>query len=62
LSKQILTNLTPVFNFVNILRAIFAMIFFLPKNYKAKESREELYKTLSFEKAAHKMLVKLTPG
>jgi hypothetical protein len=34
--------------------------FLLPKVYKAK-LRERMHKTLSYKKAAHKMLVKLTP-
>jgi len=49
-------KLTPVFNFISILRA-----YFVPKNYKAKLGAEKnLCKTILFEKDAHKILVKLT--
>jgi len=52
-----------VFNFINILRAAFAPIFFQQKITKANCSvREILCKALSFEKAAGKMLMKSTPG
>jgi len=51
--------LTPVVNFTNILRSACAPIFFCQKitkpNYNCNEA-------LSYEKAPHKILVKLTPG
>jgi len=39
------------------------MIFFVPKNYKAKLTvyKEKLRKPLLYEKVARKMLMKLTP-
>jgi hypothetical protein len=55
-------KLTPVVNFINILRAAFALIDFLPKKLQSQTvRREKLQKTLLFEKIACKMLVKLTP-
>jgi hypothetical protein len=42
----------------------FCVNIFAPKTCKDKLSvtREKLCKTLSYEKVAHKMLIKLTPG
>jgi len=57
--------LTPVVNFINILQAAFALIFFRQKNYKLQSQTvrsEKLCKILKYKKAAQKMLVKLTPG
>ncbi len=47
----------------SILQAAFFSDILSPKKYRAKTvSREKLQKTLSCEKGAHKILVKLTPG
>jgi len=51
-------KLTLAVNFTNILRAGFAPIFFLKKLQSQIVSRKKLHKTLSYKKAAHKMLVK----
>jgi len=52
-------KLTPGVNFINILRAAFAPIFFVPKNCACKMLMKL---TPARVKAAHKMLMKLTPG
>ena len=48
-------------NFTNNLRAAFESIFFRIKITNLNVSTEKLHKTLLYEKAAPKMLVKLTP-
>ena len=48
-------------NFSNIIQAVFLPISFRQKLLTQTVSTEKLRKTLLFEKAAHKMLVKLTP-
>ena len=52
----------PVVNFTNILQAAFAPISLRQKVQTYNVSTEKLLKRLLYEKAAHKMLVKLTPG
>jgi len=60
--KGLLEIIRFVVNFINILRAAFATIFFPPKNCKAKTvTREKLCKTLLYKKFENKMLMKLTP-
>ncbi len=55
-------KLSPLLNFTNILRATYVLISFCQKKMaNAKLSTENLQKTLSYKKAAHKLLVKLTP-
>ena len=55
--------LWPVVNFNIILQAAFCLDFLLPKISQMQTvSIQKLCKTLSFEKVACKMLVKLTPG
>ena len=49
-------------NFTNILRAAFAPISLRRKITNLNVSTEKLLKTLSYEKAARKLLVKLTIG
>ena len=56
-----LMNLTPGFNFTNVLRAAFAPISLRQKKSNLSVSTEKLLKRLLYEKGAHKMLVKLTP-
>ena len=51
----------PMVNFSNIIQAVFLPISFRQKLLTQTVSTEKLRKTLLFEKAAHKMLVKLTP-
>ena len=60
--SPILNNCRLVANFTNILQAAFAPISFLQKNTNLAIGREKLLKMLLYEKAPHKMLVKLTPG
>ncbi len=52
----------PVLNFINILWAAFAPIFFCQKIQSQIVNREKLQKALSYEKFASKMLMKLTIG
>ncbi len=52
----------PVVHFIDILQAAFAPIFFSQKLQRQTLSRENLRTALLFEKGAHKMLLKLTPG
>jgi len=59
MAHQMLVKLTPV-NFTNILQAAFALIFLQQKLQRQTFSGKKLHKTLSYKKAAHKMLVKLT--
>jgi len=49
-------------NFTNILQAAFALISFYKKLQSQTVSSEKLHNSLLWEKFAHKMLVKLTPG
>jgi hypothetical protein len=56
-----LVKLTPKVNFTNILQAAFVLIFFCQKLQNQTVSREKLHKTLSYKKAARKLLVNLTP-
>jgi len=55
-----LMKLTPVVSFINILQAAFALIFCAKKLQSQTVTREKLFKKLSYEKAAPKMLMKLT--
>ena len=50
------------YNLTNILQAAFVPISVCQKNTNRTLSREKLLKMLSYEKAARKMLVKLTPS
>ena len=52
----------PGVNFANNLQAVFLLIFFAKKLQTQTVSTEKLRKTLLYEKAAHKKLVKLAPG
>ncbi len=52
----------PVVHFIDILRAAFAPIFFSQKLQRQTLIRENLRTVLLYEKGAHKMLMKLTPG
>jgi len=47
-------------NFINILQAAFALLFFCQKIQSQTVSKEKLLKTLLYEKVALKMLMKLT--
>jgi len=47
---------------MNILHVHFAQIFWCQKITKPNMSREKLLNLLLYEKHAHKMLMKLTPG
>jgi hypothetical protein len=49
-----------IVNFTDILRSAFLPIFFYQKIQTQTVSIEKLCKTLSYKKAAHKMVVKLT--
>jgi len=54
--------IAPFVNFINILRASFAPIFFCQKNYKAKQTViiEKLHNSHLYDKVLSKMLMKLT--
>jgi len=54
-------KLSPAINFTNIVRAAFAPIFFQKKLRSQTLTGEILQNTFFTKKAAHKMLVKLTP-
>jgi hypothetical protein len=54
-------KLTPVVNFIKILRAAFTPIFFCQKLQSQTVIREKLRKALSYEKVESKVLMKLTP-
>jgi hypothetical protein len=49
-------------NIINILQATFWPIFWRQKIAKLNVIREKLLNLLLYEKLAHKMLMKLTPG
>jgi len=51
----------PRVNFINILRAPFALVFLHQKLQSQIVTREKLRKALLYEKFAHKRLIKLTP-
>jgi len=51
-----------IVNFINILRAAFALIFFCQKIQSQTVTREKLRKALLYEKGARNMLMKLTPN
>jgi len=53
-------KLTPVLNLANILGATFSLIFFLKILQRQTVIRDKLSKTILYNKAARKMLVKLT--
>ncbi len=60
-----LAKLTPVVNFINVLRAAFAPVFFpFAKKFQIQTvTREKLSKNdFVYKKAARKMLAELTPG
>jgi len=57
-----LIKFTPVVNFINILQAAFAPLFFCQKIQSQTVISEKLRKTLSYGKCTSKMLMKLTPG
>ncbi len=51
-----------VVNFANIIQAAFTQIFFSSKKLQTQTvSIKNLFKTLMYYRAAHKMLLKLTP-
>ncbi len=50
-----------IVNFINILRATFASIFFCKKIQSQNVSREKLRKALTYKKFVCKMLITLTP-
>ena len=54
-------KLTPVVNFINILRAAFALIF-LHQEIIQSQTKGKLRKKLSYKKGKSKMLMKLRPG
>ena len=54
--------LTPVVNINKVLPAIFAMIFICQKIANTNCNYRKAAKNTLYEKAAHKMLMKLTPG
>ncbi len=56
-----LMKLTPVVNFINILRAAFVPIFFQQKIKGQSAIREQLQRALSVQKGACKVVMKLTP-
>jgi len=56
-----LMKLTPVVNFNNILRTAFSPIYFCQKNTKPNFSYRKAMQNTSIQKAANKMLAKLTP-
>jgi hypothetical protein len=58
---KILMKLTPVFNFINILRAAFASIFLCQKTTKPNCNEIKAVQTLLYQKGLRKMLIKLTP-
>jgi hypothetical protein len=61
-SGRQLRNEGSVIDFINILQAAFAPIFFCKKNLQSQAViREKLQKSLSYEKGARIMLMKLTP-
>jgi len=51
----------PVVNFINILRAAFAPIFWRQKISNLTVTTEKLPQILLYKKVAHKTLMKLTP-
>ena len=57
-----LVKCAPVFYFTNSLRAVFALIFFSQKLQCQTVIRGKLHTTLSKQKAAYKILVKLNYG
>jgi hypothetical protein len=57
-----LVKLTPAVNFINILQAAFAPIFFCQKLQSQTVTREKLHNTLLYKKSRKKMLVKLKSG
>ena len=59
-AHRTLMKLTPGVNFTNKLQSAFAPVFFCQKIQNRTISREKLLKIISYEKAVHKMLVKLT--
>jgi hypothetical protein len=60
-NKQIHDCITPGVNFTNILRAVYALIFLHQKSTNLNCKYKKLNLKLLYEKAASKMLVKLTP-
>jgi len=59
---KMLIKLTPVVNFINVLRAAFSQIFLHQKITKLKHKWKKAAQRLLYEKGTCKMLMKLTPG
>jgi len=59
---MLLKSTLPAVNITNIFRAAFAVILFFAQKLQTQTViREKFRKTFSYEKAARKMLIKLTP-